>query len=165
MNKTTKKIKGFTLVELIVVIAVIGVLAGILVPTMMGYVKKAKVTNANSAAKSLYNASMSALRESDVSHPVPDGTYASTDAESNYPSTYDGDMLRTAVYRYAKDLQGCRWAILVEDDCVSATMYQKAAGENFLGTFPTQMKDSVANTTGASTDIDDALGYAKNGTW
>ncbi|MBQ8928201.1 MAG: type II secretion system protein [Oscillospiraceae bacterium] len=157
--------KGFTLVELIVVIAVIGVLAGILVPTMMGYVKKAKIANANSAAKSLYNATMSALREADVSRPVPDGIFADSEAESNYPSTYDGDTLRDAVYRYAKDLRGTRWAILVEEDCVSSTMYMKTASENFLGTFPTQMKDSISGTTGASSDVSDALNYAKNGTW
>jgi len=37
MNK-----KGFTLVELVVVIAIIGVLAAILVPTMMSYIRKAQ---------------------------------------------------------------------------------------------------------------------------
>ena len=37
--------KGFTLIELIVVIAIIGVLAALLVPVMVGYVAKAKKKN------------------------------------------------------------------------------------------------------------------------
>lgn len=45
--------KGFTLVELVVVIAIIGVLAAILVPTMMGIVVKARVSSANSTASNI----------------------------------------------------------------------------------------------------------------
>ena len=46
-----KNKKGFTLVELVVVIAIIGTLAAILVPTMMSYIKNAKLKSANSNAK------------------------------------------------------------------------------------------------------------------
>ena len=52
MKKLNKK-KGFTLIELIVVIAIIAVLAMILVPTMLGYVLKSQVTNANAAASKM----------------------------------------------------------------------------------------------------------------
>ena len=53
MTKNARKLKGFTLIELIVVISIIGVLAAILIPTMTGYIKKAKVASAIESAKTI----------------------------------------------------------------------------------------------------------------
>lgn len=45
--------KGFTLTELIIVIAVIAILAAVLIPSIVGYVKKAKVSSDTSDARNM----------------------------------------------------------------------------------------------------------------
>ncbi|MBQ4276194.1 MAG: prepilin-type N-terminal cleavage/methylation domain-containing protein, partial [Lachnospiraceae bacterium] len=53
MNKKKMENKGFTLVELIVVLVILAILAAILVPALLGYIDRAKekqyVLNAKSA--------------------------------------------------------------------------------------------------------------------
>ena len=50
--------KGFSLVELIVVVAIVIILTAALVPNVIGYINKANVAVTKSAAETVYNASV-----------------------------------------------------------------------------------------------------------
>jgi len=54
-SKRTKNQKGFTLVELIVVIAILGILAGIAVPRLTGFQERAAVKADEANAKTVAN--------------------------------------------------------------------------------------------------------------
>ena len=49
------KKSGFTLIEIIVVITIIGVLAMLLIPSMIGYVKKSKRSSDIATARTIRN--------------------------------------------------------------------------------------------------------------
>ncbi|MBR0483626.1 MAG: type II secretion system protein [Oscillospiraceae bacterium] len=61
MLKKNMKLKGFTLIEIVVVLAIIGVLAAILVPFMNGYADRARKKVTIDNAEVLYKAAVSAL--------------------------------------------------------------------------------------------------------
>lgn len=66
--------KGFTLVELVVVIAIIGVLAAILVPTMIGVVQDSNITSANSTAAQIKTQATTFLTKADTAKQPIRGT-------------------------------------------------------------------------------------------
>lgn len=65
MKNLTNK-KGFTLTELIVVIAIIGILAAVLIPSLTGYIAKAKKSAAEQEASAYVTAYQSWLVEKEI---------------------------------------------------------------------------------------------------
>ena len=155
--KTTKK-KGFTLIELIVVIAIIGVLAAILVPTMLGYVRKSKLSSANSTASSVYKAINSALTELDeegidigadlilVYNPTTD-TWATGTPAANTLAGVKNTTFKTKVANFFSDIskvKGGVQAAITNGSCYATAV---ASDSTYTGTYPTGVVTSDNYTT------------------
>ena len=72
MNKirNRKNNKGFSLVELIIVIAIMAILAGILIPQFVKYISSSKVSGDIQQAENIYNAVAAQYADSQGTAPI-----------------------------------------------------------------------------------------------
>ena len=73
MEKKNTKKSGFTLIELMIVVAIIGILAAVAIPAFINYMKRAKTSEATVNMKSITEGVMSYFDKetNGVSHAVP----------------------------------------------------------------------------------------------
>lgn len=158
-----KKMKGFTLIELIVVIAIIGVLCALLIPSMMGWMTKSRISTANTNAKEIFNDLCAISVAFDNAGATADGTFeVYCESAVQYPSITAGDGMsvdecKTQLIKIDQDVMDTSkstWAAVFEDNKVVAVVYADKSCR-YVGGFPVmcpEEKDSKKTGTKNVTD-------------
>lgn len=153
----TKKLKGFTLLEMIVVIAIISVLMMIIVPNMSSYIIDEETKKANTVAQQIYSAAQDYLISLQTSGTdateffgIPDGSltndlwYLGVDYSNSDSRKADGSTFYTKYFGANYNGTVCKEDImaaykkdgLTEDECYADAMkaanaiFERFSGDN-----------------------------------
>ena len=89
MAKLLKKKSGFTLIELMIVVAILGILAALAIPAFIGYIRRSKTSEATGNLNSLFKASASYFAQERTAKGITagQGSNCTTAGDSRQPVT------------------------------------------------------------------------------
>lgn len=172
-----KKVKGFTLVELIVVIAIIGILAAVVSLTWMNYITKSRLDTQNTNARVVFNAAQTITQQYKFSERkldnddknIGDGEfYFFWDGENGFVLDADGTKAddQDAVFNkkfvdainkiYTNEDESV-YKIYVKDYIVQSVASGRNNDDNCLGTFPNKRREKSSTETVMLFDMSEAL--------
>ena len=148
MKKLMKKLKekkGFTLIEMIIVIAIIAILIALIAPNLQKYLNTAKQTTVNAAAKTIYTSANTYLVELYTEgNPYGDGDWTNETEPTDFKDEYLNDS----------EMEGMTYSVKVKDSVVYAV---KCSDGTFTGYYPDQETfEGTSGTTGTSNNDDGA---------
>lgn len=152
--KLNKKKKGFTLIELMAVIAIVAILAAVLVPTVSGYIERSKKTALITQVRNVVNAvevynstASTSLNNGLTVAELSTGTPTSG-ADANLTSFYNQQLLSDKdVDKLATALTYANLKIMNEDpnvmNNISKVKSDKSKSDKFVYTKDSTTKDIV----------------------